>query len=223
VAELLMRLLAIRKVVILSGSGFPDIHAQLLQMLPASSENFSNLLLLPTSGTRLYLWKGSWTQEYAEHIAPERKERIIGAVNKSLTLSGYIQPQKIYGQLIEDRGSQITFSGLGQQAPLELKKIWDTTHETRSKIAQSIAQTMPECDVRLGGMTSIDITTRGVNKAYGLRKLEEMLKIQAEEIVFVGDSLFHEGNGYPIRAAGIDCIEVHGPEETEKLIESWLA
>ncbi len=39
-----------------------------------------------------------------------------------------------WGEQIEDRGSQITFSALGQQAPIEEKKKWDPDFTKREKI-----------------------------------------------------------------------------------------
>jgi hypothetical protein len=76
--------------------------------------------------------------------------------------------------------------------------------------------------VRIGGTTSIDVTPRGVNKAYGIRKLEEYLKVSQDRIVFVGDALYQGGNDYPAKATGVDCIQVKGPEETKQLIQAWL-
>jgi phosphomannomutase len=39
--------------------------------------------------------------------------------------------------VIEDRGSQITYSALGQQAPLEEKEKWDPDFAKRKKIKRS--------------------------------------------------------------------------------------
>ena len=62
-----------------------------------------------------------------------------------------------------------------------------------------------------------------MNKAYGIHKLEQYLNIPLADMVFVGDALFYGGNDYPVKATGIDCIEVKGPEETERLIKTWFA
>lgn len=221
-AELLMKLLEQKKVAIISGSGFPLFEDQILKVLPHDSQNISNLLILPVSGTRLYTWKGSWNEQYAEHLSPHEKEKIMISLNSSLKQAGYDQSQKSYGQTIEDRGSQITFSGLGQNAPLEAKSSWDPTREIRQKIVSFLQPKIPEFEIRIGGTTSIDITKRGVNKGYGIRRLEEYLKMPLDNMVFVGDALYHGGNDYPAKATGIDCISVSGPEETRKLIASWL-
>jgi len=222
-ADLLVRLLERKKVAIISGSGFPLFEVQVLKMLPHDCKNLTNLLILPVSGTRLYVWKGSWVQEYAEHLSLKEKEKIMTTLNRALKQAGYEQPATIYGSIIEDRGSQITFSALGQNAPLALKEAWDPTRSKRDSIVSYLQSSIPEFDTRLGGTTSIDITKRGVNKGYGIRKLEEYLKMPLDTMTFIGDALYQGGNDYPAKATGIDCTQVSGPEETKKLIASWLS
>ncbi len=221
-AAVLIKLLARKKVAIVSGGGYPQFETQLLHSLPHGSENYSNLLIMPTSGTKLYVWQGAWREKYSEHLSLEEKKAVMNALNAALKQGGYEKPTKIYGDLIEDRGSQITFSALGQNAPLEAKEGWDPTREKRELIAGFLRQKLPGFDVRLGGTTSIDITKRGVNKGYAIRRLESFLNMPLDRMVFVGDALYQGGNDYPAKATGIDCIQVSGPAETEKLIEGWV-
>ena len=220
--DLLIQLLGKKRVAIISGAGFPQFNIQILKNLPASSPSFTNLTLLPTSGTKFYSWRGVWNEVYAEHLAPKEKERILSTLKLAINQTGVMPNGAIYGDLIEDRGSQITYSGLGQSAPLDLKSAWDPTREKREKIADVIRPKIPEYDIRIGGATSIDITRRGINKAFGIRKLEEYLKIPAEQILFVGDALFQGGNDFPAKATGVDCVQVDGPEETKMLIKSQI-
>jgi len=222
-AELIIKLIAKIKVAVISGGGYPQFGTQFLNGLPTSSENFSNLFLLPTSGTCLYAWKGMWCEQYNEKLSAQEKANIMQAFNESLRAAGYVRPAKTYGDILEDRGSQITFSALGQSAPLMLKSAWDPGRTKRAKIVEILQPKIPRYDVRIGGTTSIDVTPRGVNKAYGIRKLEEYLKIESDRIVFVGDALYQGGNDYPAKATGVDCIQVKGPEETKELIKQWLA
>ena len=77
--------------------------------------------------------------------------------------------------------------------------------------------------VRLGGSTSIDITKPGIDKAYGIRKLREILGIKIDEMIFVGDALFPGGNDYPAKEAGVDSIRVRDPDETKRVIEAIIA
>ncbi len=107
--------------------------------------------------------------------------------------------KKLWGEEIEDRGSQITFSALGQQAPNKEKEKWDPDFTKRKKIKVFLDNLIPEFSVRLGGETSIDITKPGIDKAYGIKKLRDTLGIAIHEMIFIGDALFPGGNDYPAR------------------------
>lgn len=222
-AKLFTHLIERVHVAVISGGGFVQFQTQFLASLPIGSKGFTNLVLLPTSGTKMYIWQGSWVEKYSEPLTQKEKDLIIATFNSALASSGYVRPDRMYGQMIEDRVSQITFSGLGQDAPLSMKLNWDPTREKRQRIVTAMKDKLPNFDIRIGGTTSVDVTRRGVNKAYGIHKLEHMLKIPIYNMLFVGDALFYGGNDYPVKATGIDCIDVTGPEETEKVIASWMA
>jgi len=139
-------------------------------------------------------------------------------------LSHYtINADKIWGEVIEDRGSQITFSALGQQAPLEAKKTWDPDFTRRKQMQLLLDQLIPEFSVRLGGTTSVDITKPGIDKAYGIRKLRDTLGITIQEMLFIGDALFPGGNDYSAKEAGVVSIQVRDPDETKRVIEAIVA
>lgn len=220
--DALFQLLSQTKVAVISGGDFPQFENQFVKALPTSASGFRDLYLLPTSGTRLYSWQNGWKERYREDLAPEEKARIKSVLQAAMSSPEYEKPKATFGPVIEDRASQVTFSALGQSAPIDLKKDYDPTRAKREKIASVVRTMLPGFDVRVGGMTSIDITRRGVNKAYGIHKLEQLLGIPISKMAFVGDSLFYGGNDYPAKTTGIDCIEVKGPGETEALIRSWL-
>ena len=233
-AELIMKLLESKKVAVISGGMFSQFEKQFLNNLPANIDQLKNLFLLPTTGTRLYAWKESgikkdeaalssgWHEGYAENILPEDRKNIIENIEETWIETGYELPEKVYGERIEDRESQITFSALGQEAPLELKKAWDPTKEKRQTIVNILKDKIPNFDVSMGGSTSVDITIKGVNKAYGVNKLRDFLHIPLEQMVFVGDEVIPDGNDYSVKLDGVDCVQVSGKEETKKLIEEWL-
>lgn len=209
-------------VAVISGGGYVRFQNQFLRSLPTDTTGLGNLYLLPTSGTRLYVWQGDWVEKYREELTDPEKKSIMAALDSAIKASGLDRPEKVFGSVIEDRGSQVTFSALGQEAPLELKLRWDPDHAKRAKLVELLQPRIPQFDVRIGGTTSIDITRRGINKAYGIHKLEQYMNIPISEMVFIGDALFYGGNDYPVKATGVDCISVKGPEETEALIRSWL-
>jgi hydroxymethylpyrimidine pyrophosphatase-like HAD family hydrolase len=124
---------------------------------------------------------------------------------------------------VEDRGSQITYSALGQQAPLDEKKQWDPDFAKRKKIKAIADKLIPTFSIRLGGATSIDVTKPGIDKAYGIRKLRDILGIPLKDMIYVGDALFPGGNDYPAELAGVVSIRVQGPHETKRVIETAIA
>jgi phosphomannomutase len=220
-SALLGGLLGVVRVAVISGGAFPQFQTQLVANLPATGD-LSRLSLLPTCGTRFYEYDGSWKLLYAEDFSAAQKQKIIAALNEAVDKSGF-KAEKTWGEAIEDRESQITYSALGQQAPLDAKKNWDPDFTKRKKIKGILDPLLPDFAVNLGGSTSIDITLPGIDKAYGIRKLRDILKISIEEMIYVGDALFPGGNDYPVRSTGAVCIQVRDPNETKRVIEAITA
>ncbi len=220
-ATLLARLLEVVKVAVISGGAWAQFEKQVLCYLP-EDKRLKDLSLLPTCGTKFYRYDGGWQNLYSEDFGAEEKERIIRGLNKAIDQSGF-RAAKRWGDLIEDRGSQITFSALGQEAPLNEKKTWDSDFKKRKKIKAILQPLIPEFSIQLGGATSIDVTKPGVDKGYGVRKLHETLGIAIEDMIFVGDAVFPGGNDYPAKQAGAVSIEVRDPHETKRVIEAIIA
>jgi phosphomannomutase len=218
---LLSRLLGIVKVAIISGGDFPQFEKQVLGHLPAAG-NFENLSLLPTSGTKFFSYDGEWRKLYSEDLSDAEKQRIEDALEKAVAQTG-LQPKETWGERIEDRGTQITYSALGQEAPLEAKATWDPDFAKRKQIKAILDGTLPDFSVRLGGTTSIDVTRPGIDKAYGIRKLRDVLGIPLAGMLFIGDAIFPGGNDYPALQAGVDCIAVRDPDETKRVVEAIIA
>jgi len=220
-AALLGALLKIVKVAVSSGGDWPQFKKQVLSNLP-HDERLDNLSLLPTCGTKFYQYAGDWKKIYSEDFDVHEKEKITKSLKQATESAGIIAA-KVWGEQVEDRGSQITFSALGQQAPIEEKKQWDLAFTKRKTIKARLDQLIPEFSVHLGGTTSIDVTKPGIDKAYGIRKLRDTLGIAIEEMIFIGDALFPGGNDYPAKEAGVLSIQVRDPNETKRVVEAILA
>ncbi|MFZ8472080.1 HAD family hydrolase, partial [Staphylococcus aureus] len=80
--------------------------------------------IMPTTGTKLYRFTDAWKPVYADVFDPDERRRILQAFELAPWEVG-LPDERTWGERIEDRGSQITFSGLGQEAPLDAKKAWD--------------------------------------------------------------------------------------------------
>jgi phosphomannomutase len=220
-ATLFSRLLNVVKVAVISGGDYPQFQEQVLGRLPASSF-LNNLSILPTSGTKFFAYNGDWHELYSEDLSNAEKQKIEDALAKAVAQTG-LQPKQTWGERIEDRGTQITYSALGQQAPLEEKAKWDPDFAKRKQIKSILDGMLPEFSVRLGGTTSIDVTRPGVDKGYGIRKLRDVLNTPISEMLFVGDALFPGGNDYPAAQAGAESIQVRDPDEAKRLVEALIA
>ena len=218
---LLNSLLEVAKVAVISGGDWPQFEKQVLSGR-FDPERLANLYLLPTSGTKFYVHRSGWEQLYAENLTGGQKQKIIDALQQATASSGN-EPDKVWGKIIEDRGTQITYSALGQEAPLEEKKGWDPDFTKRKKMKILLDDLIPEFSVRLGGTTSVDVTKPGIDKAYGIRKLREILGIDIPDMIFIGDALFPGGNDYAAEEAGVASIAVGNPGETGLVIETIVA
>ncbi|MEO8318564.1 MAG: HAD-IIB family hydrolase [Bradyrhizobium sp.] len=220
-AALLTRLLGTVKVAIISGGAWAQFEKQVLSYLPKDNR-LKDLSLLPTCGTKFYRYDGAWKKLYSEDFSADEKVEITNGLNKAIDQSGF-RAKRHCGELIEDRDSQITFSALGQEAPLEEKRKWDPDFKKRGTIKEILKPLIPGFSIQLGGSTSIDVTRPGIDKAYGVKKLCETLDMAIRDMVFVGDALFPGGNDYPAKQAGVVSIQVRDPHETKRVIEAVIA
>lgn len=208
------------EVCIISGGQMGQFRTQVLDNLHATDEELSRLHLMPTCGTRYYRYEdGAWVERYAHDLDPEVAARAIDSLERHARELGLWESNP-WGNIIEDRGSQITFSALGQEAPLEAKRAWDPTGEKKAALRDAVAPLLPELEVRSGGSTSVDITLKGVDKAYGMTRLAEVTGIALEEMLFIGDRLDPEGNDYPVKALGVPCQAVGGWQDTVTYVTS---
>ena len=178
-AERLAALLSVARVAVISGGDWPQFQKQVIDRLPKAAK-LKNLAILPTCGTKFYQYKKSWKLLYAENFTDVQKEKIIKSLNKAIDDAG-VRAKKTWGEAIQDRGSQVTYSALGQQAPLAEKLKWDPAFTRRKKIKKRLDKLIPEFAVNLCGSTSIDITKKGIDKKYGMFKLRDVLDIKISD------------------------------------------
>jgi len=231
IASLLDGLLSSFKVCVISGGKFEQFEKQLLANLTSDPEKLHNLHLMPTCGTQYYRYdviNKKWANVYREDLSPEQKKSVIKALNEGLDELN-LREEKIYGELIEDRGSQMTLSVLGQDIVDELglegvrlKEEWDPTNRKKEKLRAFVAPLIPDLEIKVGGLTSLDVTKPGIDKAYGMTKLMEELRIGMDEILFIGDRLQEGGNDYPVKAMGIDSLEISSWQETAIAVQAIL-
>jgi HAD superfamily hydrolase (TIGR01484 family) len=224
--ELLGELLEKMSAAVMSGAAFEQFEEQLLPSFPDGT-HFEKLYLFSDNGAQCFVWSNNaWHTKYDKSFNSFEKARIFQALKEALAETGLDKdtdrPQE-WGERIEDRGAQITFSALGQHAPIEEKKKWDPTREKRRPLYEALVRRLPDFSVAMNATTSIDITQKGVNKAYGIRRLIEYSQTSVSEMLYVGDALEDGGNDSVVKETGIRTMEVFGPEETAELIKATLA
>lgn len=229
-AALLANLLQKTIVAVIGGGKYELFKEQLIQRLRTPLPLLRKLFLFPTTATAFYRYQGGWKRIYYHELSQKEKLAIRQAFPAVFKEIGYAHPQKIYGELIEDRGTQMSFSVFGQdivaalgEKGIRMKKEWKRKYTPlKLKMAKLLAKRLPNLEVRAAGYTTIDITRQGVDKAYGIRQIRKYLHVPISQMVFVGDALFPGGNDFAARRTGVQCIAVSGPKEVKQLIRSWL-
>lgn len=222
-AKLLSKLLDKVGVVVISGGSWAQFEKQFLGSANFSHQQLEHLFLAPTSGASFFRFaNGRWRRVYAEILSREEKKIIFEALEYALPKGGYVPPKNPHGEIIEDRVTQVSFSALGQKAPLELKEKWDPDKKKRLKIVPFLQEKLPDFEVRIGGTTTIDITKKGIDKAYGIHRISEELGISIGKMLFVGDALFEGGNDEAAKKTGVDCRAVRDTAETMEVISGLL-
>ena len=223
IAGLLRALLRRVDVAIISGGNEAQFRSQVVAQLgDADAGDLARLHLLPTCGTRYLRYDGAdFTSVYAHDLSDDEKQSALTALREEAERLGLWEAEP-WGEILEDRGSQITFSALGQRAPREAKHDWDPTGARRGALRDAVAARLPDLEVRSGGSTSIDITQAGIDKAFGMRQLAARTGIALTDMLFYGDRLDEGGNDYPVLAIGVPSVAVEGWEDTADKLDALL-
>lgn len=218
-AELLER----TQVAVISGGRFGQFRSQLIAPLErVGAGRLDRLHVMPACGTQYYRYEASgWVRQYVEALDESEKGRAFAAIESSARALG-CWPENQWGEALEDRESQVTFSALGQDAPIEAKSIWDPTGAKKRRLQATVAPLLPDLEVRVGGSTSIDVTRRGRDKSFGISKLLESTGYSLNEVLFFGDQLGEGGNDHPVAAMGVHCVAVADWHDTYRLLGELL-
>ncbi len=210
-SKLIEQLLKAKKVAVVGGGKYQLFQEQFLNELKVPKALLKNLFLFPTTATSFYTHQNGWKKVYALELSKPEKKKILEAFKRVFKEIGYKHPKKTYGKIIEDRGTQITFSAIGQDVVemlgrkkgVALKEKWKKENTPlKLKIARLLAKYLPGLEVHSAGFTSIDITKKGIDKAYGLWQIQKY---------------------YAVVKTGVDYVPVLGPQQTKKVISAVLA
>lgn len=215
ISEFLGTLLKSGKTVgVISGGWMPQFEKQFLSHLHCPQELLSNLYLMPTSGATMYVWRNhEWEEQYSNKISEEEYKRILKMFDDVFVQTSFPRPDAKWGEQIEYRKTQVTFSAFGQKAPLAEKEVWDPNNVKKLEMVKLLIPLLPEYSVKAGGTTSVDITRKGIDKAYGIKKFFEVSGHNVNDTLFVGDALYEGGNDYAAVRTGVDTLAVLGPSD----------
>ena len=217
----LKRLLDHMPCAIITAAGFARVSEQILPELE-KSKNVWRFYVFPNSAAECYSWDGeSWQRGYTFVLSPEERLQITEAIQKDA--KSIVGDDPLYKWRIIDREAQIAFAAIGLDATLEQKKAWDPDQAKRMKLKKILEKQLPEFEVLIGGMTTIDITRKGINKAYGVEWMAKKLNCKAGEMLYVGDALFPGGNDYVVIPTGVQTRMVTGPADTSVVLDELLS
>lgn len=224
--QALEKLLSRYELAIISGGLLAQFQAQVLDQLTLQAQS-RTLHLLPTCGTRYYRveWVGGQIDlvPVYQHLLDTELRNHTKTVMEQCARELGLWEKDPWGEIIEDRGTQVTFSALGQYAPLEAKRLWDPDGTKKTALVVALSTRLPQLEARSGGSTSVDVTARGIDKAYGLKELMRETGYRAENLLFIGDQLGPQGNDFPVLSTGVRCESVSSTRETLALITDLIS
>lgn len=156
-----------------------------------------------------------WNQTLEDHEQAE----ILSHIDKLLSILDEA-PDPAYNP-IENRGAQITFSPIGNTAPVELKKTYDPDRKKREALLASVPFDSENLIVKIGGSTSLDYIHKDRHKGANVRKLIEHMGWDKDDAVYFGDGLFPGGNDEAVIGV-IDTIPVADHLDTYKKLRDML-
>ena len=129
-------------VCIISGGRFEQFDTQVLAHLGDFPE-LDRLHLMPTNGTR-YLRRGEsgWDEIYFETLSDDEKTRAFDVLRAGAQDLG-LWAEETWGPALEDGGSQVTYSALGQAAPVDAKPAWDPDNSKKEALRATLPSVFP--------------------------------------------------------------------------------
>lgn len=226
-ARALIALLKEKKVAVIGGGSYEQFQNQFIDHFPCPPALLRRLFIFPTTSMAFYRYDRKWKKVYRKTLKASEKKEILRAFDEVFKEVNYIPPRKIWGKAIEDRVTQMSFSPLGQKVVdvlgkrgIRLKEKWRKENDPlRLKMASLLGKKLKGFEVRAGGITTIDVTRKGIDKAYGVRQIEKMLKIPIKDMVFIGDALYPGGNDAAAKKSGVQTVATRGPKETIRIIK----
>jgi phosphomannomutase len=203
-------------VIVISGAQ----DSQMQKQIPASARGLyyrltqnGNHAVAPDGSI---LWSERFTNEQETAI-----DAFITEVHDALALT-----VKDESNLVEHRGSQISYSLIGHDEDREIKKAFDPDASKRKAILVQHAQTVAELEklgieITAGGTTCFDIFQKGMNKGYHVQNLITKQGWNKGDCIYVGDAIEPGRNDESVIGV-IETYSVKNPDDTFAFIDQHL-
>ena len=215
------RLLEYVPVAIASAASFPRIEKNFLPEL-VRSPHAANLFIFSNNASEAHVWDKEWSSLYYFSLTQADRVKIIAAIKEAIAETDSVDDSLKDKMQILDRDAKIVFTPFPPETPQDEKRKWDPDFTKRKNMKAALDRRLPDFEVLIGGTSTIDVTTKGINKAYGVRWLAEQLECKPEEMLFVGDALYEGGNDAVVIPTGIQTRQVAGPTTTAEIIDELI-
>lgn len=120
--------------------------------------------------------------------------------------------------LIENRGSQVSYSIYGHHAPVADKERFDPDQEKRRMLLSANPLVSETIEVKIAGTTCLDYFRKGRNKGYNVARLISHRRWNKDECLYFGDALYPGGNDETVIGV-IETAQVTDPQHTYETLQ----
>lgn len=217
----LEKLLKLIPVALMSAASLERMQRDIISHL--IDPDLSRFTLFTANAAQSYVYKeGEWRAQYRYGFTDNERSRIQTTLEATAAEMGILEHRAPYGEQFIDYEGYLAFTVLGIDAPKDERKKWDPDASKRKRLQEALQQKLPEFDVFIGGLTTIDITPKGINKSFGVTWYSSYLHIPPSDMLYIGDALYEGGNDAVVIPTGIQTRSVSGPDETLTVITDLL-
>ncbi|MBP9749566.1 MAG: HAD-IIB family hydrolase [Candidatus Pacebacteria bacterium] len=121
--------------------------------------------------------------------------------------------------LVEYRGSQVSYSVYGHHAPVDEKERFDPDQNKRKAMLAAVPLVSETVEVKIAGTCTLDYFRKGKNKGYNVARLIEHEDWKTDECIYFGDAVYPGGNDETVIGV-IETVGVENPDDTyDKLLK----
>jgi len=221
--DVILKLLKNHYFCIISGATYERIKSQVLNIFPLLV-HMTNLYVVAQSGAEIYAYNGLLYKKTMSSAAKRLIELLIRNSGIGIDPEFFVKHGIKIGQdnpMVVDKGGQITYSIIGVNTDIQIKKATDPDASRRKEIVAYLKPFLPPgIEMAIGGTTSIDFTPKGINKRSGVQYIQRKLDIDIKDILYIGDKCFEGGNDWI--GSEYKYRNVSGPEETLKILQELM-